>query len=631
MNKFYPSDYDRYLFNKGEHFQSFNFLGSHIIDKGVRFNLWAPNAKKISVVGDFNDWKSNVHQMKKIGDSGIWTTVIKEAQLYDLYKYEIIGPNDEIRLKADPYAFYAEKKPKTASKIYDLANYTWNDKKWLKKRKSFNPHKNPLSIYELHLASWKRNKNGEILNYRKIADKLVNYINEMGYTHIELLPIAEHPFDGSWGYQITSYYAVTSRYGKPADFKYLVDKCHQNNIGVIIDWVPGHFCKDDHGLRLFDGTPLFESEDPRRAENIQWDTLNFDFAQPQVWSFLISNAIFWFEEFHIDGIRADAVSNMLYLDYQKEDGQWAANKYGGNENLAAIEFLQKLNEKVFEKYPGALMIAEESSSWPGVTTPTYENGLGFNFKWNMGWMNDTLEYMEKDPLLRKGVHNKLTFSMMYAYSENYILPLSHDEVVHGKKSLLDKMPGDYWQKFANLRLLYAYMIAHPGKNLLFMGGEFAQFIEWNYKQELDWFLLDYEKHKKMQNYVKKLNEFYLKEEALWLLDHKYEGFEWVEADDKEASVISFFRYSYNQDDSLLVICNFTPVKRENYRIGIPNYHKYELVFNSDLEKFGGNSIDDKKVYSPSKISCHSRPYSLEVELPPLSSIYLKKKKTIKEG
>jgi len=635
MSENYPNEYNRYLFHKGENYHSYKFLGNHLFQKkekkGVRFSLWAPNAKKISVIGDFNNWQSNIDEMKKIKNSGIWTIFINKAKAGDLYKYKITGPNNEIRIKADPYANYAEKKPNTASRVFNNNKYKWNDEKWIKKRNNFDPHKEAILIYELHLGSWIRDEENNYLNYREIADKLVDYIKKMGYTHIELLPIAEHPFDGSWGYQTTGYYAVTSRYGNPDDFKYLVDKCHQNNIGVIMDWVPGHFCKDDHGLRIFDGTPLYESEDPRRAENIQWDTLNFDFAQPEIWSFLISNAIYWLKEFHIDGIRADAVSNMIYLDYQKKDGQWAANKYGGNENLEAIAFLQKLNEVVFKEFPGTLMIAEESSAWPGVTSPTYHDGLGFNFKWNMGWMNDTLEYMEKDPLFRKGVHNKLTFSIMYTYSENYILPLSHDEVVHGKKSLLDKMPGEYWEKFANLRLLFGYMLAHPGKNLLFMGGEFGQFIEWNYKQELDWSLLEYEKHKKMSDYIKELNKFYLEEKALWLLDHKPEGFEWVEADDKDKSIISFLRFPYNQENHLLVICNFTPVFRENYQVGIPFYKKYEIVFNSDLEKYGGENTINQKLYSPFKKSCNSKPYSLKIDLPPLSILYLKINENTKEG
>ena len=635
MSENYPNEYNRYLFHKGENYHSYKFLGNHLFQKkekkGVRFSLWAPNAKKISVIGDFNNWQSNIDEMKKIKNSGIWTIFINKAKAGDLYKYKITGPNNEIRIKADPYANYAEKKPNTASRVFNNNKYKWNDEKWIKERNNFDPHKEAILIYELHLGSWIRDEENNYLNYREIADKLVDYIKKMGYTHIELLPIAEHPFDGSWGYQTTGYYAVTSRYGNPDDFKYLVDKCHQNNIGVIMDWVPGHFCKDDHGLRIFDGTPLYESEDPRRAENIQWDTLNFDFAQPEIWSFLISNAIYWLKEFHIDGIRADAVSNMIYLDYQKKDGQWAANKYGGNENLEAIAFLQKLNEVVFKEFPGTLMIAEESSAWPGVTSPTYHDGLGFNFKWNMGWMNDTLEYMEKDPLFRKGVHNKLTFSIMYTYSENYILPLSHDEVVHGKKSLLDKMPGEYWEKFANLRLLFGYMLAHPGKNLLFMGGEFGQFIEWNYKQELDWSLLEYEKHKKMSDYVKELNKFYLEEKALWLLDHKPEGFEWVEADDKDKSIISFLRFPYNQENHLLVICNFTPVFRENYQVGIPFYKKYEIVFNSDLEKYGGENTINQKLYSPFKKSCNSKPYSLKIDLPPLSILYLKINENTKEG
>jgi 1,4-alpha-glucan branching enzyme len=476
----------------------------------------------------------------------------------------------------------------------------------------------------MHLGSWKQN-DGDLMNYREIADELVPYINKMGFTHVELMPLTEYPFPGSWGYQTTGYFALTSRYGTPEDFMYFVDKLHQNSIGVLMDWVPSHFCKDDHGLRMFDGSHLYESSDPRRAENIQWDTLNFDFAQNEVWSFLISSANYWLEKFHIDGLRVDAVSNMLYLNYEKEDGQWAANEYGSFENLEAIEFIKELNTEMFDRYPGILMIAEESSAWPLVTAPAHEGGLGFNFKWNMGWMNDTLDYMENDPIHRKWQHNKLTFSSMYSQSENYVLPLSHDEVVHGKKSLVDKMPGDYWRKFANLRLLFTYMYAHPGKKLVFMGGEFGQFIEWNYKQSLDWLLLDYDKHKLTQDFMQELNQVYLKEKALWELDHEDQGFRWIEADDNEQSVISFIRSSENESQQLIVLLNFTPIPRDDYRIGVPGPGVYELLLNSDQKIFGGSNYETAARVKAEKKAYHGFDYSISINIPPLSGIYLKYK------
>jgi 1,4-alpha-glucan branching enzyme len=629
----YPGDYDRYLFHQGRHYESYDFLGSHITEekgkKGVRFTVWAPNAEEISVIGDFNDWDKNKNPMEKIEDSGIWTTFIAGAENKMYYKYWIRGYRGVVRVKTDPYAKRQETPPKTASQIYEAVEYSWSDKKWLKKRKNSNHLKEPLSIYEMHLGSWKQD-DGELMNYRDIADELVPYINELGFTHVELMPLTEYPFPGSWGYQTTGYFALTSRYGSPEDFMYFVDKLHQNDIGVIMDWVPSHFCKDDHGLRLFDGSQLFESSDPRKAENIQWDTLNFDFAQNEVWSFLISSANYWLDKFHIDGLRVDAVSNMLYLNYEKEDGQWAANEYGGFENLEAIEFIKELNSEMFERYPGVLMIAEESSAWPLVTAPVHDGGLGFNFKWNMGWMNDTLDYMEHDPVYRKWEHNKLTFSSMYSQSENYVLPMSHDEVVHGKKSLLDKMPGDYWQKFANLRLLYTYMYAHPGKNLVFMGGEFGQFIEWNYKQSLDWLLLDYEKHQLTQDFMQELNQVYRKEKALWELDHEHEGFRWIEADDYEQSVISFIRRSENEAQQLVVLLNFTPVPRDDYRIGVPGPGEYELLLNSDQKVFGGSDYETAARVKTEEIPFHGFDYSISINLPPLSGIYLKYKKETKK-
>ncbi|PUU95780.1 MAG: 1,4-alpha-glucan branching enzyme [Halanaerobium sp.] len=630
----YPGDYDRYLFHQGRHYESYDFLGSHITEekgkKGVRFTVWAPNAEEISVIGDFNDWNKSKNPMQKIEDSGIWTTFIEGAENKMHYKYWIRGYRGVVRVKTDPYAKRQETPPKTASQIYEPDTYSWSDQKWLKKRKNSNHLKEPLSIYEMHLGSWKQD-DGELMNYRDIADELVPYINEMGFTHVELMPLTEYPFPGSWGYQTTGYFALTSRYGTLEDFMYFVDQLHQNDIGVIMDWVPSHFCKDDHGLRLFDGSHLFESSDPRRAENIQWDTLNFDFAQNEIWSFLISSANYWIDKFHIDGLRVDAVSNMLYLNYEKEDGQWAANEYGGFENLEAIEFIKELNSEMFERYPGILMIAEESSAWPLVTAPVHDGGLGFNFKWNMGWMNDTLDYMENDPVYRKWEHNKLTFSSMYSQSENYVLPMSHDEVVHGKKSLLDKMPGDYWQKFANLRLLFTYMYAHPGKKLLFMGGEFGQFIEWNYKQDLDWLLLDYEKHQLTQDFMQELNQVYRKEKALWELDHEHAGFRWIEADDYEQSVISFIRNSENEAQQLVIILNFTPVPRDKYRIGVPGPGEYELLLNSDQKVFGGSDYETAARVKTEEIPYHGFDHSISINLPPLAGIYLKYKQQTKKN
>ncbi len=624
MANFFPTEFDRYLFHEGRHWQSYNILGAHLCEKddkkGTRFTVWAPAAQHISVVGDFNNWDDSNDKMKKIEDSGLWTIFIPGNHQGKKYKYKIKDYKNIIREKADPFGFYAEKPPATASIVYSLTNYQWNDRAWLDKRKDYSPYQKPLLIYELHPGSWLR-ENEKVMNYRQLADRLITYLSDMGYTHVELMPVTEYPFDGSWGYQTTGYYAVTSRYGTPDDFMYFVDRCHQHNIGVIVDWVPGHFCKDDHGLRLFDGTHLYENKDPRRAENQQWDTLNFDFTQPEVWSFLISSAYFWFEKYHIDGIRVDAVSNIIYLDYGKEDGQWVSNKYGGNEDLEAIKFLKTLNTELFQSFPGILMIAEESTTWPLVTAPVDKGGLGFNFKWNMGWMNDTLAYMENDPLFRKNNHNQLTFSIMYTYSENYILPLSHDEVVHGKKSLLDKMPGDYWQKFANLRLLYGYMMSHPGKKMLFMGGEFGQFIEWNYKQGLDWHLMDYEMHNKMKTYVKKLNHFYLQEPALWEMDFKEKGFEWIEANDYQHSVISYIRYD-TRNTPLIIICNFTPVIRKNYQIGVPGAGTYREVFNSDFKEFGGCGRVNNSLQTIAK-NLHEFPNCLTLTLPPLAVIYLK--------
>ncbi len=621
-----PTNYDKYLFHNGQHYEAYKFMGAHTGEyegnKGTRFTVWAPNAEKVYVTGDFNSWSEQADPLDKIAESGLWTTFVAQAREGMKYKYHIIGPGGKTRIKADPYGFYAEKKPKTASIIKDLSHYQWQDDNWLKQRSEASQLQEPMLIYEVHLGSWLRDDEGNYLNYRVLADKLAEYLRDLNFTHVELLPVTEHPFDGSWGYQTTGYYSVTSRYGSPEDFMYFVDRLHQEDIGVIIDWVPSHFCRDDHGLRLFDGTELYESADKLRAENTQWDTLNFDFAQPEVWSFLISNANFWFEKFHVDGIRADAVSNMLYLDYGREDEEWRPNEYGGRENIEAIKFLRKLNQVIFENHPGALMIAEESTSWPQVTAPTYIGGLGFNLKWNMGWMNDVLEYMETDPIFRKWEHNKLTFSIMYTYSENFILPLSHDEVVHGKRSLVDKMPGDYWQKFANLRLLYAYMLAHPGKNLLFMGGEFGQFIEWNYQQELDWFLLDYEKHEQIQKLVKKANKIYRQNPQLWELDYQEKGFHWIEPNDYTQSVLSFIRYD-SENKPLIIAGNFTPVPRDDYRIGVPEPGTYEVLLNTDSSSFGGSGYCETEKYESDYREFHGRSQSLALTLPPLAAVYLR--------
>ena len=621
------SEYGIYLFNQGDNYRSYQMLGSHLInfngENGVSFAVWAPHAKEVSVVGDFNNWNGNEHKMSRCGSSGIWKIFIPAIAEYTVYKYQITTSYGKIVLKSDPYAFFSEVRPNTASKVYSLENYSWNDHKWLEKKKHYNSYKSPMLTYEVHLGSWRRGTDGECLNYKDMANQLVAYVKEMNYTHIEIMPICVYPFDGSWGYQATGYYSVTSRYGEPKDFMYLIDLCHQNDIGVILDWVPGHFCRDDHGLRKFDGQPLFESDDPMLAENDEWGTTNFDYSRYEVKSFLISNAMFWLDVYHIDGLRIDAVANMLYLDYGKEDGDWKPNIHGGNGNLAAMDFLRHLNHVVFENHPNALMIAEESTSWPLISKPVYMGGMGFNYKWNMGWMNDMLKYMELNPVYRQWNHNLLTFSLMYAFSENYVLPLSHDEVVHGKKSLVDKMPGDYWQKFANLRAFYAYWMAHPGKKLLFMGSEFAQFIEWKYYDSLDWHLLDYPLHKKMHDYVRKLNKFYVEQNSLWEIDCDWKGFEWIDCSDYSQSVIALIRKTKHLQDFVIVICNFTPEVRYGYRVGVPLEGKYIEALNSDAEEFGGSGVRNIQDMITEKVAWHNQENSLVLTLPPLSTIYLK--------
>jgi len=627
MNKnTYPGEMDLYLFHEGNLFYSYRMLGAHITEnegvKGVRFTVWAPNAEDVKVVGDFNKWQGDQHQMNKIEDSGIWTLFIPGLKNGDLYKYEVHS-KEGIVLKADPYAFYSEVRPNTASIVQSIDKYHWNDENWQLKKRIHEIYHRPLLIYEVHLGSWKK-KNGKFYTYRELADELVTYVVDIGYTHIEILPLAEHPYDPSWGYQITGYYSITSRYGKPEDFMYFVDRCHQKGIGVILDWVPSHFSKDLHGLRRFDGTPLYEYADPRKAEKTGWGTLSFDYSKPEIHSFLISNLIFYLEEYHIDGFRVDAVSSMLYLDFGKKKGEWSPNHYGGNQNIEAITFLRKLNEVVFQFDPSTLMIAEESTSWPMVSTPTYLGGLGFNFKWNMGWMNDMLRYMEIDPIYRKYHHYLLTFSFFYAFSENYVLPLSHDEVVHEKRSLLNKMPGNYWEKFANLRLLYGYMVTHPGKKTSFMGNEFAQFDEWKDQAVLDWNLLEYDLHRKMNDYVKKLNLIYRSESSLWELDHSEDGFEWIDPNDVNQSIITFMRKGKDKSERTIIVCNFTPMTYECYRIGVYSLGEYIEIFNSNQERYGGNGLTNKGVIKADNSQWHSQQYSMEIIVPPLSVQIFKK-------
>lgn len=622
-----PTDYDLYLFHEGSHCHSYRLFGAHAASRegvnGIEFTVWAPKAQTVSVVGDFNGWQGDRHSLIPCKDGDVWRLFVPGLEPGEFYKYQITAAGGETFLKADPYAFAAECRPGTASRIYSLAGYQWHDEAWQREKTAAASYQRPLLIYEVHLGSWKRNPQGEFLSYRELAEELPGYVKKMGYTHIELLPVAEHPYDGSWGYQATGYYAPTSRYGTPADFMYFVDTCHQMGIGVILDWVPGHFCKDDHGLRMFDGSPLYESGWQARSENLGWGTSNFDFGKPEVVSFLISNAVFWLEVYHIDGLRVDAVANMLYHDYGREGQEWLPNQYGGRENLEAIAFLKKMNEMVFTYFPQTLMIAEESTAWPLVSRPTYLGGLGFNYKWNMGWMNDMLCYMEMDSIFRKWHHQLLTFSLMYAFSENFILPLSHDEVVHGKKSLLNKMPGDYWQKFAGLRAFYGYMMAHPGKKLLFMGGEFGQFIEWKYDDSLDWHLLNYDMHKKLHEYVRQLNALYQSQHALWQNDYDWKGFNWIDCSDCTHSIVVFMRRGEEENKTIIVLCNFTPAVHEMYRIGVPEKGEYREIFNSDWEVFGGSGQQNGLLMTED-LEWHNQKQSLSLTVPPLSAIYLQR-------
>ena len=623
------SEFDRYLFHQGTNYHAYEMLGAHIIEengkKGVRFAVWAPHAKSVSVVGDFNEWDTRRAVMTKTGDGEIWQVFIEGIKEGDIYKYAIEpqwgGPHI---MKADPYGFFAEKKPNTASCFYDLNHYEWKDSAWSEKKSKESSYERPMLTYEVHAGSWRRNEEGEYLSYRELADQLIDYVKDMNYTHIEFMPLCEHPFDGSWGYQATGYYAVTSRYGTPDEFRYLVDRAHQEGIGIIMDWVPGHFCKDEQGLRHFDGETLYESDNEQRAENWEWGTTNFDYGRTEVQSFLISNAMFWFEEFHIDGLRIDAVANMLYLNYGRKDGDWAPNKYGDTGNLEAMDFLKKLNEAIFKFHPQALMIAEESTSWPLISKPVYMGGMGFNYKWNMGWMNDMLKYVSLDPVYRKWNHDKVTFSFMYAFSENFVLPLSHDEVVHGKCSLISKMPGDYWQKFAGLRNFFGYWMAHPGKKLLFMGGEFGQFIEWNYEDSLDWHLVQqYDMHAKMLAYSKALNQFYLDHKSFWQVDFDWDGFQWIDPNDSNNSIVSFIRKAEDSNDFIIALCNFTPEVHHDYRIGVPSKGNYVEVFNSDDEAFGGSGVKNAGEIASQDVPWHNRAQSITLTVPPLATVYLR--------
>ena len=622
------TDYDLHLLNEGRHWQAYNKLGGQLrkVDEveGVNFAVWAPNATSVSVVGDFNHWDGRRHPMRKHIPSGFWELFIPGLSEGAYYKYQI-RRGDHVFEKADPYGFASEVPPRTASRVADLSRYRWHDAEWLARRRETNWHQQPLSFYEVHLGSWKRPSDdpSRWLSYRDLARQLVDYVNEMGYTHLELLPVTEHPLSASWGYQTVGYYAATSRYGSPEDLMYFIDLCHQNGIGVVLDWVPAHFPRDGHGLRRFDGTALYEHSDPRQGEHRDWGTHIFNYGRHEVRNFLISNALFWFDKYHIDGVRVDAVASMLYLDYSRHEGDWIPNEYGGRENLAAITFLKQLNEQVHLQFPGVLTVAEESTAWPGVSKPTYLGGLGFSLKWNMGWMNDTRQYMRHEPIHRQYHHDELTFSLIYAFHENFVLPLSHDEVVHCKGSLLDQMPGDLWQKFANLRLLFSYMWTHPGKKLLFMGSDFGQWNEWDFDTSLQWDLLQWDSHRGLKKCVADLNRLYRREKALHEVDFDGRGFQWIDCHNYDNSTLSSIRYANDPNDFLVVCSNFTPVPRTEHRLGVPKCCWYEEIFNSDSTHYAGSNLGNAPGRMADDVAWHGRPASVEIVLPPLGVVIFK--------
>lgn len=622
------TDFDIDLFKSGKHFHLYEKLGSHLVEvngqKGTYFAVWAPSAKSVSVIGNFNHWNGQEHQLNVRWDSsGIWEGFIPNVQHGEVYKYQIVSNNNGIVTeKADPFGRFCEHPPKTASIVWD-AKYDWKDKDWMKTREGHNNLDKPYSVYEVHLGSWKRKHDNEFMSYTELADDLVGYVKEMGFTHVEFMPIMEYPYDPSWGYQLTGYFAPTSRFGTPEEFKLLVDKMHQAGIGVILDWVPSHFPEDAHGLGFFDGSNLYEHPDRRRGYHPDWKSLIFNYGRNEVRAFLISNAIFWLDQYHVDGLRVDAVASMLYLDYSREDGEWEPNMYGNNENLEAMSFIREMNEAVYGSFKGVQTIAEESTAFSGVSKPVHFGGLGFGMKWMMGWMHDTLEYFKKEPVYRKHHQNDLTFSMTYAFTENFMLPFSHDEVVYGKQSLVYRMPGDEWQRFANLRLLYGYMFTHPGANLIFMGGEFGQTAEWNFQQSLDWHLTQYDFHSGIQKAIQDLNKVYKQQPALHEKQFSPEGFEWIEYNDHENSVMTYLRKGHDTKDDLVVIGNFTPVPREKYRVGVPDSKPLKLIFNSDATKYNGSGLG-KKTVKPSKKAWNGREYSIEVTLPPLGLLIYKK-------
>lgn len=621
------SEYDTYLYGMGNHYEIYAKLGANIAElngiSGVSFGVWAPNAKRVSVIGDFNHWDGRRNPMRNLNNSGIWEIFIPGLNQNDCYKFEIKSDKGQIFEKSDPCAKFAQLRPSTASLVYNINNYKWKDKRWLNRRKEKDYLKSPMNIYEVHMGSWKRGEDGEFLTYEELAETLIPYVKEMGYTHIELMPITEYPYDGSWGYQVTGYFAPTSRYGNPDEFMYFIDQCHGAGIGVIADWVPAHFPKDACGLGKFDGTSLYEHDNPVRGEHPDWGTLIFNYGRNEVSNFLISSALFWIEQYHIDGLRVDAVASMLYLDYGINRQAYIPNQYGGREDFEAVEFLKHLNSIMLKRNPDVLMIAEESTSWPGVTRDTKDGGLGFSYKWNLGWMNDVLEYFSTEPLYRKYYNNNITFGMMYAYNENFILPFSHDEVVHGKKSLINKMPGDIWKKCAGLRNALVFMFGHPGKKLLFMGGEFGQFREWTEKESLEWFMLQYEHHSKIKDFVKELNYFYLKEDALWYNDHNIYGFEWINCDRPELSIVSFARKGKKENSMLVFVCNFTDVTRKSFKVGVPKAGKYIEVMNTDKEEYGGSGVLNIVPIKADDIPWDNKAYSIEITVPPMATTIFK--------